>query len=370
MKKNIVLLLSILLLLTFAGSGCTKKPAENASTGNPSVPASQTNGQQSTGKEGETVLWSLCENQAVLQLINDYFSALKNGDEDLMQKTLVAEADIDTVFLIVQSRVYEDFRNIRVYSCRGLQDDELCLFVLADAKFVNIETPATKSFAMYARTDQNLQVTRLMTDAELMAEKKAADAEAAASGKKAAENAYSCYVTNFDKSDYIKQIYADASKAYTDALSGDRVLAYYVDRFEQGDFDVPTLATSSSEDAAGTSSAVGGETTASEEETTVPTTPEPPFPTAAGETILETAKTGYVTENAVRVRSVPDTGSNNTVLMKLGMQHRVLIIGELDEWYHIRDILTEDAEGMHQNPSDLDGYIFKDYIQVEDSQQP
>ena len=46
-------------------------------------------------------------------------------------------------------------------------------FVLSDVKFVNIDTPATKSYVMYARPDKTLKKTRLMTSVELDEEKKA-----------------------------------------------------------------------------------------------------------------------------------------------------------------------------------------------------
>ena len=389
MKKAVSFLIAVLLLLTVFGAGCSQKPDETGSKEGETVaaPGTSTNSGTSTNANasasaGTTAeqptekpeLWKLNGDPEIEGLVSRYFEAIRTGDEELLQNVMMSGTDIDPVFLIVHSKIYEEFRNIRTFVCPGLKDGETCLFVLADVKFVNIDTPAVKSYVMYARQDETVQKLRLMTDEDMTEEKKAAEAEAAASGQMERETAFSWYAARFNESSYIMGIYNEAVQSYKDALASDSRLAYYIGQFGKGDFDVPTEEESTTEVIETTPEPT--EPTTPAEETTEPTesveetTEERPLETVEGETLYETPKYGFVTDNGVRIRSTPSTAGTTNVLMYLNFPHRVMIVGETEKWYHIKDTLTEDGTGKAQDCSGLDGYIFKEYIMEYDSQQP
>ena len=74
------------------------------------------------------------------------------------------------------------------------------------------------------------------------------------------------------------------------------------------------------------------------------------------------AKSAFINDNDVRVRSTPNTERSDNILGKLHFAHRILIVGETDEWYHIRDVLTEDGAGGEQTPTGWEGYVFKEFV--------
>ena len=310
-------------------------------------------------KNKEEAKWKENEDAAITNLVNNYFDALKTGDEQAMRNTLVTEADIDPVALVVQSRIYDSFQNIKIYSYPGMNEDETCLFVLSDVKFVNIDTPATKSYVMYARPDKTLKKTRLMTNVELDEEKKAAEAEAAAKGEELKETAYTYYSKSFSADSDMKEVYNKAKEAYNEALAKDSRLAYYVELYESGKYPTAPAGESGSDNG---TEIPGSSNEEQSQQGGIPTGPVQPIETVPGETILTTPKAGFVSDNGVRVRSTPNTDNTDNVLMKLNFAHRILIVGETDEWYHIQDTLTEDGLGNAQDCSNLEGYISKQFV--------
>ncbi|MBO4872285.1 MAG: hypothetical protein J5496_02600 [Lachnospiraceae bacterium] len=349
MKKTVTLVLIASMVFMLLGTGCGTQTGETGSSSQNAATATKTAGTKPGTTETEEISWIENNDPVIADLVGRYFEASRTGDEEALRDTLVSEADIDVVFLIILSRIYEEFRNIRIYSCPGMNADETCLFVLSDVKFVNIDQPATKSFVMYARPDKVTQQIRLMTETELLADKQSAGT---------AECAYTWYADKFAASRNINEIYKNASKAYEDALAQDSRLAHYVAQFEKGNYEIPTAEESTSPDEETTSET---DQTPSEE-TTSPTEPTDPVSTVSGETLLPTPKTGFVSSNNVRVRSTPNTESTANVLMMLDFAHAVRIVGETDEWYHIVDNLTENGAGGTQSCSEQEGYIFKEFV--------
>ncbi|MBO4872282.1 MAG: SH3 domain-containing protein [Lachnospiraceae bacterium] len=308
-------------------------------------------------KKKEEAAWALRDDPDISNLVNNYFEAIKTGDEQLMRNTLVSEAEIDSVELLLQSKVFEDFKNVKIYSYPGMAEDETCLFVLTDVKFTNISTAATKSYVLYSRPDTIVKKLRLMTEAELNAEKDKAYEEAKVSGQETKETAFVYYSNAFSDSEFMNGVREEADAKYMSQLSSDSVLAYYVEKWKEGTYIVPTTAegeTGNTPVGPGSSEAVPSNTTDSSDVTT-------PVTTVSGETLME-AKSAFINDNDVRVRSTPNTESSDNILGKLHFAHRILIVGETDEWYHIRDVLTEDGAGGEQTPTGWEGYVFKEFV--------
>ena len=303
--------------------------------------------------------WTENKDEKITALVEKYFDALKSGKEDDMRQVLVSEANIDWQFLANQSVVFESFSNTKIYSYPGMEEDETCLFVLSDVGFKNIATPATKSYVFYARPDKTVKALRLMTQDELTAEKNAVEKEAEASKKDAPETAFTYYSKAFSNSEFMFGIQTEADKKYNSQLSQDERLSKYVKEYEKGNFVVapntePGTAGTDQTDVPPQSSDVSENTTANNEQTE-------PISTVSGETLLE-AKAGFINDNDVRVRATPDTSSSENILGKLHFAHRILIVGQTDDWYHIKDILTEDGAGGTQDATGWEGYVSKQFV--------
>ena len=54
----------------------------------------------------------------------------------------------------------------------------------------------------------------------------------------------------------------------------------------------------------------------------------------------------------------------NNVIGSFAAGHTLQVIAELDDWYHVKDLLTTDANGNPQQASGLEGYVAKKYLSV------
>ena len=52
------------------------------------------------------------------------------------------------------------------------------------------------------------------------------------------------------------------------------------------------------------------------------------------------------------------------VIGSFAQGHTLQVIGAMDDWYHVKDILTTDANGNAQPASGLEGYVAKTYVSV------
>ncbi len=309
-------------------------------------------------QDDTTKEWTENTDPTITSLVSNYFEALKNGDETLMRNTLVSNANVQWLALINQSNIYESFNNTKIYSYPGINEGESCLFVLTDIKFVNIATEAPKSYVFYARQDETVKKLRLMTYDEMKEEKNAAEKEAATNKTEVKETAFVYYSKAFSASKKIGEIKTAADERYNTAIASDEVLSSYLELYADGKYVVATTANGDpGPNPTDPSQEAGPGTT--ENPVTDPT--EPPI-YVEGEVPVDPNKTAYVSDDYVRVRATPNTDTKDNILTQLHYAHQILIIGELDGWYHIRDIFTENGTGEAQTPSGVDGYISKDFV--------
>lgn len=294
-------------------------------------------------KKKEEKGWKLNENADITKLVENYFEAKKEGNATAMKLVLISEATVDSVALGLESKIYDRFDNIRIYTYPGKAEGENCMLVTTDVKFTNISTIVPKGYYFYARPDADKKL-RLLTEAEL-------------TGLAAESETYDCLKKAVNDGDFVtktaKKITDDAKAAY----AKDSELEKYVAYWESGKYVIPEPAgstTATQDPSSGTTSP-----TDPNSGTTAPITPPD---TEHPENYVELDFCGYITEAGVRLRSTTSTEGSENVLMQFGSGHYLWIIGEVDGWYHVRDIRDDNGRGGSQTPSGREGYVKKDFI--------
>lgn len=283
--------------------------------------------------------WTENTDVNVKNLVENYFIALKEGDKNLMSNVMVSGTEIDPVSLLYQSKIYDSFTNTKIYTYPGMNEGEQCLVTLTDMKFVNIDTPAPKCYFFYAKPEGDNKTLRLK---EL------------SRGDENTEE-YKYFAESYGTDQNLMGTVNKANDAYQEALNNDAKLKKYVELYNNGIYDVaeagtlPPASTPNQPVGPGSSEAPQ-------------TDPSVPDNTPAEGERQPSNQFGYISDWWIRLRSDPSTASTDNVLIHLEKYHYVLIVGELDGWYHIKDILEEDGVGGTQTCSGLEGYVSSDYL--------
>ena len=281
--------------------------------------------------------WALTEDASIKLLVENYFTALKDGNQQLMKNVLVSDAKIEEVTLWNQSKIYESFENTKSYTYPGINKGEYCVAAFSDIKFVHIDTLVPKTYFFYARPEGESNQLRLMVmDDDSTPEYK--------------------YFANVykDNSSEIQSLVQDSNNRYKQALASDDKLATYTPLWEKGDYSIPPEGT------------LYPPQTPDQTQDVPPSgsTENPDVTTVApveGDEIPMDAK-AWVLDGPLRLRSTPDTSDNSNVLTHLSKYHYVRIVGQIGDWYHIVDNLSENGIGGEQTPSNQEGYVKVDYL--------
>jgi len=296
--------------------------------------------------------WTVNENKDIETLINNYFEAKRTGDDMAMRRTLVPEALVDNSKLILESKLYESYSNIKIHSYPGMKKGEAALLTTYDSKFINIGTPYPTYDWFYVKPDGSNNL-HLMTLTEMKS-----------TGNEAV---YDYFKNAYHESPEMTKLVEKIDKDYISALESDPALKAYIAQLESGKYLPPTKTPETTADVTGTAGTTAA-TAATEPASTAPTqaTTQPISADTGNEKSVDYC--AYVSDDGVRLRSTPTTGSNDNIVLTFGKGHYLQIVGELDGWYRVIDKLSSNGVGGTQAPSGQTGYVAADFIVTTYSQ--
>lgn len=269
-------------------------------------------------------VWAKNEDAAIEKLVKDYFQAKTNADAEAMKRIVVDEDSVNSVQMTLESKAYESYNDIRIYTYPGLKKTETGLFVTYNSKFWNIDTQLPTIAWFYTKQDEekNLRLMPL-TDTDT------------------AE--YKYIVSTYDGSQ-VEKLSNEVTAANKKAVEGDPILKKYLAQLATNNYEkyVP-------------------------ETTEAPTTTAPVVTDPITTEYVPEGPIGYVygVEGSVlRMRSSMTTEEDN-VIAAFPEGYALEIIEELDGWVHVKDALTNDGNGNSQNPGGLEGYVSADYLRKD-----
>jgi uncharacterized protein YgiM (DUF1202 family) len=92
-------------------------------------------------------------NQAVVTLVNAYFTAVQNCDVEALSAVVDSTDSISVEQLQAEREYVEGYQNISCYTLNGLTDGTYVVYVSYDMKFLNVETPAPCLIRLYVCTN-------------------------------------------------------------------------------------------------------------------------------------------------------------------------------------------------------------------------
>ncbi len=92
-------------------------------------------------------------NQAVVTLVNAYFTAVQNCDVEALATVVDSTESISVEQLQAEREFVEGYQNISCYTLNGLTDGTYVVYVSYDMKFLNVETPAPCLIRLYICTN-------------------------------------------------------------------------------------------------------------------------------------------------------------------------------------------------------------------------
>ena len=150
--------LIVVIGIVVSSIGDSKKQAGNQKDDNSKdqVVASADASGDGSGEVVETNPLTVCNNEAIANLVNSYIQALKTADIetlkalDMCQDTYNKDADIKNT-----SSVVEDYQNITIYTKNGPYVGGVTAYVVTDIKFINIEKTCQGMFQYIIRPQED-----------------------------------------------------------------------------------------------------------------------------------------------------------------------------------------------------------------------
>ncbi len=285
--------------------------------------------------DGNSVWTEAEENSALSQLVYSYYDARKNGNSAAMRNVLVSNAVINSTTIELESRLFEDFKNMKIYQAKGASAGEYAVCVIYDVKFVYIDTLAPSQAWLYAVTEASGKL-RLMTGVEYTPSEGSTEA-----GEQVKNKIYDKLLELVEDKDISAKV-GEVEGRYNEAVVSDEKLSKLMENIRKGIYELPVP--SDSEDP--------GESTGSDP--VQPTSPsivvDPVVPTKDPDGFMEMHETMYVSTNLVNVRSAPDTAEQNVIAV-MSLNEAVQVTAYNDEWFRI---------SLDGSPA----YIYKDYLSL------
>lgn len=235
------------------------------------------------------------------ELVNAYFSAVENCDEEALSKLVASTDSISAEQLQAEKEFMESYQNIECYTVKGLIDGTYITYVAYDMKFLNVDTLAPSLIRMYICTNDagDLYINNLDVDNEV-----------------------ATYMNEVNAREEVQELLQSVDTKLTEAMASDEGLNALVTKLYGREEE------SSSE----TQQASSEETTAAPE-TTEPQTEAPATDAPAdSSTFTDVDETVYAKEN-VKVRKTPDANGEEAGTLAGGQSiHRT---GYNDGWSRV-----------------------------------
>lgn len=147
------------------------------------------------------------------ELINTYFTALKNQDVETLSNIMETNGEIDEEKIRKEGEYIEDYRNIKCYTREGIVEGTYIVFPYYDIKFLNVDTLAPSMIWLYVCTNE---------DGSLYINKSTFDGEVAA------------YIDEVCNSEEAKQLVESVESSFAAAMEQDETLAQFVTKLREG----------------------------------------------------------------------------------------------------------------------------------------
>ena len=155
----LVVVAAVVVILKFSSGKAGAGETTAASTGS------------DTSTEASVSAWKENGNEAVTQLVNQYYTALKAADMTTLQNIMDA-GSMPTEDTVSKMNGYiEDYQNISCYTMDGEKEGEYALYIAYDAKFKDVNTLAPGLTPAYVVTD-SAGALRLMTVEQIQADER------------------------------------------------------------------------------------------------------------------------------------------------------------------------------------------------------
>ena len=225
------------------------------------------------------------------QLINTYFTALRDQDVETLSNIMETNGEIDEEKIRKEGEYIEDYRNIKCYTREGIVEGSYIVFPYYDIKFLNVDTLAPSMIWLYVCTNE---------DGSLYINKSTFDGEVAA------------YIDEVCNSDEAKALMEQVETSFTAALQQDETLNQFVTKLREGaDPTIPE------------------ETESQTEETTQAETEAPQQDENTGGDSQQSEETVYASQT-VNVRKSPSTDGEQAGQLYAG--ESIQRIGTEGEW--------------------------------------
>ena len=225
------------------------------------------------------------------QLINTYFTALRDQDVETLSNIMETNGEIDEEKIRKEGEYIEDYRNIKCYTREGIVEGTYIVFPYYDIKFLNVDTLAPSMIWLYVCTNE---------DGSLYINKSTFDGEVAA------------YIDEVCNSDEAKALMEQVETSFTAALQQDETLNQFVTKLREGaDPTIPE------------------ETEPQTEETTQAETETPQQDENTGGDSQQSEETVYASQT-VNVRKSPSTDGEQAGQLYAG--ESIQRIGTEGEW--------------------------------------
>jgi len=324
----LALVVGIVILITTLAGGC------GDATRTPTA-------EDTTAPIATTATWVLNGDAQVADLINRYYAARMLVDTYSLGEILDPSVTIDEAALANEANVVDEYKDISVYTTKGMQDGEWAAYIGFSIKFKNIATAAPGLEAAYVKTDANGQLRLIPYEALLN------------------DTALNAYVAGLADCDAITELVNNADVAYRKALTSDEALYNFIKQIG-GNVDVedPNATSADATAAPEDTTTAPEQTTAAPEATTAApetTTAAPETTTAAAipageESLTECDDIMYVNKNDVNLRD--KASSEGEVLTTLKVGTKVQVVAKGTNWAKV--IRLEDGKT---------GYCSKQFLQ-------
>ncbi len=281
-------------------------------------------------KKDEVKAWTKVESDdKVKTLMDNYFTAKKNGKADDMREVLVTDAIVNASVLAVESNIYSDYSDIQLQKYPGINKDESVVCAAYNTELTMLNgTPVPTIGWFYSLPDEAGNL-RLMTTTEL----------------NKAENKSILEYVGAASALLSDTTVKDVQTRFNNAVNSNDILKQYLQNIKAGNYyDVPQASTEAPESTEPADTTEEQPTESQEEPTTAP-----------GGTFV------YVNATTLNVRDKASTDSN--VIWKFSKGWCVTLLSEEGDWVKIRDdVSTNPANGSVQDCKNFEGYISKQYI--------
>ena len=280
--------------------------------------------------EAPASVWTENGNDAVVQLVSQYYTALKAADMTTLENVLDASSLVDEDTVSQMNSYIEDYQNLVCYTAPGEAEGEYAVYIVYDAKFRNIDTLAPGMTPAYVVTD-SAGALRLVTVDYF-------------------DDRVLNYMLDISEDETIQALETDVETRYNEALAADASLNSLVN--PDGTQPASETTAAPEETTAPTETTAPAETTAAPTETSAETAaPDTTAASSGGDTYTEQT-TGMVfqvtdtimyTTDQVRARTAPTTDGDQFDIVAAGT--RIHVTGQSDTWSRV---LLPDGDGTYR----------------------